>query len=155
MSTPATRRIGYVLKRAQHAFRQSMDNSLRPLALTTPQYAALVAVEEVPGGSSAELARRCFVTPQTMNEIVRGLVKRNLLVRVKKPRGAKVVPLTLSPKGRALLRSAHPAVSKVEEGMLASLGQDARLALLAALTQCVEALEGSAPELRTGGAETL
>jgi DNA-binding MarR family transcriptional regulator len=141
MSTLSTELIGYVLKRAQHALRQTMDNSLRPLGLTTPQYAALAAVEEVPGTSGAELARRCFVTPQTMNEIVRGLLNRNLLVRRENARGARVIPLSLSPRGRVLLKDAHQAVYEVEERMLESLNRGARGDLLAALRKCAEALE--------------
>ena len=145
MSTPTTELIGYVLKRAQHALRQTMDNSLRPLGVTTPQYAALAAIEEAPGTSGAELARRCFVTPQTMNEIVRGLLDRNLVVRRENARGAKVIPLSLSPKGRILLKDAHQVVYAVEERMLESLNKGARGDLLAALRKCTEALERACP----------
>jgi DNA-binding MarR family transcriptional regulator len=141
MSTPTTQRIGYVLKRAQHALRQMMDASLRPLGLTTPQYAALAVLEEAPSMSGAELARRCFVTPQTMNEIVRGLLDRSLLVRGVGPRGARDIPLSLSPKGRALLKGAHRAADEAEDRMLESLTQSARNGLLAALRRCAEALE--------------
>lgn len=146
MSTPTTQRIGYALKRAQHALRQMMDASLRPLGLTTPQYAALAVLEEAPGMSGAELARRCFVTPQTMNEIVRGLQDRSLLVRGTEPRGARDIPLSLSPKGRALLKGAHQAVDEVEERMLESLTQSARNGLLAALRRCAEAFERSSSD---------
>src|SRR5580658_2314327 len=119
-----------------------MDNSLRPLGLTTPQYAALSAVEEAPGGSGAELARRCFVTPQTMNEIVHGLLDRGLLVRGESPRGPREIPLSLSPKGQALLKRAHQAVEKVEEQMLQPLNPTARNGLQSALRRCADALEG-------------
>jgi DNA-binding MarR family transcriptional regulator len=141
MSPPTTQRIGYLLKRAQHALRQTMDDSLRPLGLTTPQYAALAAVEETPGSSGAELARRCFVTPQTMNEIVRNLLDRGLLVRRGNPRGAKVIPLSLSPKGRALWKGAHQTVGEVEERMIEPLNPGVRSCLLVALRLCAEALE--------------
>ena len=141
MSMPSTQRIGYVLKRAQHALRQMMDASLRPLGLTTPQYAALAVLEEAPGLSGAEMARRCFVTPQTMNEIVRGLLDRSLLVRGAGPHGARDIPLSLSPKGRALLKGAHQVVNEVEECMLEPLTQSARAGLLAGLLRMVEALE--------------
>jgi hypothetical protein len=39
MPASVAKRFGYVLKRAQHALRISLDNALRPLGLTTPQYA--------------------------------------------------------------------------------------------------------------------
>jgi DNA-binding MarR family transcriptional regulator len=78
-----------------------------------------------------------------MNGMVRGLVRRGLLTRDSNNQGAKVIPLRLSPQGRALLRSAHRAVSEVEERMLRSLDQDDLLALLDGLSRCVQALEGS------------
>jgi hypothetical protein len=37
-------RLGYVLKRAQHALRTSMDDQLKHLGLTTAQYNLLSAV---------------------------------------------------------------------------------------------------------------
>ena len=40
-----------------------MDHELSALGLTTPQYAALAALQDTARASSAELARRCFVTP--------------------------------------------------------------------------------------------
>jgi len=60
-------RIGYELKRAQHALRLGMDEELRGLGVTTPQYAAMSVLAEEPGLSNAQLARRSSVTPQTMN----------------------------------------------------------------------------------------
>ena len=63
-------RVGYELKKAQYGLRSRMDEELRGVGLTTPQYAALSALGEEPGASGAGLARRCFVTPQTMNGIL-------------------------------------------------------------------------------------
>ena len=39
MPDSVARRVGYALKRAQHALRTRMDEALRPLGLTAPQYA--------------------------------------------------------------------------------------------------------------------
>ena len=73
-------RIGYQMKRAQHALRLGMDGALREAGLTTPQYAAMAVLEgEVLSG--AALARRCFVTPQTMNGILVNLERRGFLLR--------------------------------------------------------------------------
>ena len=48
--------IGYRLKRAQISLRSRMDEGLRPLGLTSPQYACLELIQRRPGASSAELA---------------------------------------------------------------------------------------------------
>jgi DNA-binding MarR family transcriptional regulator len=52
-------RIG---KRVQAGLRSGMDRALETKGLTTPQYAALSALERESGLSNAELARRSFVT---------------------------------------------------------------------------------------------
>jgi DNA-binding MarR family transcriptional regulator len=71
MPDAVAKRLGYALKRAQHALRVSMDEVLRPLGLTTPQYAVLCAIEADPGISNASLARAAFVTAQTMRRELR------------------------------------------------------------------------------------
>jgi hypothetical protein len=82
---PVARRLGYALERAQHALRVSTDEALRPLALTTPQYSVLCAVEAEPGLSNARLARAAFVTAQTMQAILANLERDGLLVRCPDP----------------------------------------------------------------------
>jgi len=73
--------FGYVLKRTQLALRGAMDGALATLDLTTPQYAALSELAKEQGLSNAELARRCFVTPQTMHRILGGLERDALVIR--------------------------------------------------------------------------
>src|SRR3954466_11229941 len=80
-SDQVTDRIGYQLKRAQQALRTAMDEGLRAHGLTTPQYAALTHLEAAEPLSGAELARRCFVTAQTMNAILVGLERARLVER--------------------------------------------------------------------------
>src|SRR3981081_1710824 len=77
--------IGDLLKRVQHSLRLAMDEKLREYELSTPQYAALWALGREPGLSGAELARRCFVRPQTMSEILANLEGRNLVERKPTP----------------------------------------------------------------------
>ena len=73
--------FGYILKRTQLALRGAMDDALVTVNLTTPQYAALSELSEEQGLSNAELARRCFVTPQTMHQILRGLERTSSFTR--------------------------------------------------------------------------
>ncbi len=140
------RRVGYELKRAQHALRLGMDGALRELGLTTPQYAALALLEADPGLSNAELARRAFVTPQTMNAIVVNLEAAGLLERRPHPRHGRILRGYPTEAGRDALGKAHGLVLAIERRMLAPLDAAARAALLDALGRCADALEdGAAP----------
>ena len=60
MPEPMAKRFGYAIKRAQHALRARMDETLRPLGLTAPQYAVLSAVELDAGISNASSGARRF-----------------------------------------------------------------------------------------------
>jgi DNA-binding MarR family transcriptional regulator len=103
-------RVGYELKRAQHALRLEMDGALKKVGLTTPQYAALSVMEGEKGLSGASLARRCFVTPQTMNGILVNLEKAGLLERRPHPEHGRVLQAYLTGRGcsRAPTRSWGP-----------------------------------------------
>lgn len=140
MESSVEGRVGYELKRAQYALRFRMDEGLRGVGLTTPQYAALAALGEEPGASGAGLARRCFVTPQTMNGILTNLEGAGLVRREPHPCHGRVLRAYLTEKGGESLSRAHRVVEVVEERMLVSLGQEERRKLAEMLRRCTAAL---------------
>ena len=131
------------MKRAQHALRLEMDGALKEVGLTTPQYAALSVVEGEEGLSGALLARRCFVTPQTMNGILVNLEKAGLLERRAHPEHGRVLQAYLTGDGERMLSRAHALVEAIEGRMLGDLTEDERARLLAVLRGCADALERS------------
>ena len=136
---PVMSRTGYVLKKVQAALRAAMDEQLRPLGIATPQYSVLSVLDEVPGLSGAEVARRCFVTPQTMNELLVHLEQRGYLIR-HRDQGARIIHLTLTPMGVDLTRQAHRQVGQVESRMLQYLSSTEQRHLLELLLQCAQGL---------------
>ena len=64
--------LGYKLKELQTALRARMDEALRPMGLTAPQYACLELLHRDPGASASDLARGAFVTRQTMSSLLCG-----------------------------------------------------------------------------------
>ena len=73
--------IGFALKQAQQALRTRLDSGLREIGLTTRQYAPLAFLEVEAGASNAALARRAFVTPQTMQAILVALERAGCIAR--------------------------------------------------------------------------
>ena len=142
--------VGYELKRAQHALRLVMDGILGGMGLTTPQYSALTVLEGEPGISGAGLARRCFVTPQTMNGIVANLEAAGLVERRAHPEHGRVLQAYLTGEGEAVVSRAHVPVWEIEERMLGDLGEDERAWLLRALRGCADALERAETAHRSG-----
>jgi DNA-binding MarR family transcriptional regulator len=131
---------GYLLKRAQATLNAAMARALRQYGATLPQYAVLTALDEEPGLSNADLARRAFVTPQTMNQVLRELEQRHWVTRHAHPSHGRILQADLTHDGRQALRACHQAVDAVEERMLAKLSPSGRQQLAAALRTCIEGL---------------
>lgn len=141
MPGPVGKRLGYALKRAQSALRHRMDQALRPLDLTAPQYAVLAALELEPGTSNAALARAAFVTPQTMVRIVASLERQGLVVREADPSHGRIRRALLTARGREVVAQAHAIVEDVEARMLSSVSPEEASRLAGALETFAENLE--------------
>lgn len=116
----------YLVKRLELVIRALMDDVLRPLGLTTLQYTALTVLESKGALSSAQLARRSFLRPQTMHEMVLALEKRGLIARRPDENNRRVLLATLTDDGRELLTRCAPAVLELENELLAGLDQRQR-----------------------------
>lgn len=134
--------VGYALKQAASALRAAMETDLRGLDLTVSQYSCLELLRQRPGLSASELARGTFVTRQSMQTLVEGLVARGLLERPERPERGRALPARLTPEGLAAVEEASRVVAGVEQRMLAGLDRDGRAALLAGLVACADALGG-------------
>ena len=117
-----------------------MDAGLRELDVTTPQYAALSVLAEEPGISNAALARRSFVTPQTMNQIMLRLEAAGLVERRAHPEHGRVLQAYLTEEGENLRRECAIRVDALEGRMISWLSEDERLTLLELLRGCSAAL---------------
>ena len=131
---------GYLLKRAQTVLNAAMADALRAQDATLAQYAVLTALDEEPGLSNAGLARRAFVTPQTMNQVLRELEQKGWVVRHPDPAHARILQADLTEAGRAALRACHRAVNDIEERMLAPLTPGDVQRFTATLRACIQAL---------------
>jgi len=130
----------YLLKRAQAALHAGLAGALRQPGVTVAQYAVLTVLDEEPGLSNADLARRAFVTPQTMNQVLRELEEKRWVTRRSHPGHGRIRPADLTADGRAVLRTCHQASGAIEERMLAQLSSRDRRQLEAALRACIDAL---------------
>ena len=106
--------IGFALKQAQQALRTRLDSGLREIGLTTPQYAVLAFLEVEAGASNAALARRAFVTPQTMQAILAALERAGLIARTPHPEHGRVQMTELTARGRGALEAASGIVADAE-----------------------------------------
>ncbi|WP_329223414.1 MarR family transcriptional regulator [Streptomyces sp. NBC_01485] len=118
----------YLVKQLELAIRSFMDEALRPYGLTTVQYTALTVLRHRGGLSSAQLARRSFVRPQSMHEIVRSLEERGLIERAHAPGNRRIMKARLTREGQELLAACEPAVQKLEDRLLLDMPEKRRSA---------------------------
>jgi DNA-binding MarR family transcriptional regulator len=131
---------GYLVKRVQQSMRRRCDAALRPTGLSMAQYAALRALADHPDASASELARLCFVTRQSLQDLLAGL-RSSGLVRSAAAGQGRANALALTPVGRKRLAASHDAVLDVERSMVRGLSVSARHELADLLTRCAENLE--------------
>jgi DNA-binding MarR family transcriptional regulator len=135
-----TTRVGYLIKRAQMVLHEAMADALGSCHLTVTQFAVLVALDEEPGLSNADLARRAFVTPQSMHVVLKELGRVQFVMRRPHPQHRRVLQAELTERGRRTLKSAATAVDAVEQQMLRTLSDPAKSSLASALSSCVDSL---------------
>ena len=124
-----TEEVGYLLKEVQQDLRKRMDRALVELNLTTPQYSVLSELHEFPGLSNADLARKSFVTPQTMNLIVQNLEARELMSSSPSEASGKIMTTTVTPLGEDLLNKANELVLEVQKEIFSRISDAENLAL--------------------------
>lgn len=119
-----TNAIGYYMKKAQHALRLSMDSELALLDLTTPQYAVLAQLECNGELSNASLAKKSFITAQSMHGIASNLEKQGLIQKTTSKENKRIILVSLTKQGHALVKKAHKVVGNVEKQMLRGLSKN-------------------------------
>ncbi len=106
--------LGYLVRQAHAAVRAAMEKALADLEVTPPQFAVLTMVVAYPGVSGADLARLTFLTPQTINVIVRNLVRAGLVEKTADAAHGRILRLGATARGEALLRRCRARVQEIE-----------------------------------------
>jgi DNA-binding MarR family transcriptional regulator len=137
-SSEVERSVGYLVKRVQQGLRRRLDAALKPTGLSMAQYAVLRALAEHPDASAAELARLCFVTRQSLQDVLAGLRTAGLVETVDAPPRGRSRSLSLTRLGSRQLAAAHDAVSRVQAAMLQGISVSEQRSAAQVLIRCAE-----------------
>jgi DNA-binding MarR family transcriptional regulator len=110
----------YLVKRLETLIRVRLEAELQDLALTPGQYTTLSVVNVGPI-SSADLARRVGITPQSMSEVIATLERKGLIVRTARDDNRRIADVALTAAGESLLHLAEERVDIVEGDLLRAL----------------------------------
>jgi DNA-binding MarR family transcriptional regulator len=151
-------RISYLVKWVERALRAGLDAALSGHGVTTAEYTALSVLRHRDRLSSAQLARRAFVTPQAMNQIVIELERRGLIERRSDASHRRIQRISLTGKAIITLDACDEATAPIEEQLLSTSSRAEVESLRAALWRCAIAMgaghgrEGSSPPSPPGRA---
>src|ERR1700733_7805114 len=116
-----------------HSVEQEIAESLADMNLSVRQLEALAELSMDPSLSTADLARRTFVTPQNMSLTVSKLADRGYLIRSAHATHARINRLELTARGRRVLDRGVARAQRVEAETFAALTRRDRTRLIAAL----------------------
>ena len=98
-----------------------MEDALRPLSLSLSQYNVLKSLGASSLVTGAELARKAFVSPQTMHIILTTMERKELIVRTSITGNTKSFNISKTEKGGKALEDADEALAKLFDQANAAL----------------------------------
>jgi DNA-binding MarR family transcriptional regulator len=142
-----TRRAAQMMKRILVHFRSQMDEELRPQGVTTAQLQVLKVIRDQPGWSGAQLARACYVTPQSAQALLKGLEDDGWIVRNKDRINDRILTATLTRAGERLMLTVEKTAKVIEKKLWRGVSESSIASLNYVLERCLENL-GPEPEDR-------
>ena len=102
--------FGFRLRLAQVKLFQHFRESLASLHITPGQAGLLILIRDNPGISQSDLARAMQVERATLGQTIEGLVRRDFIMRHRRPGDRRAYSLSLSPAGDDFLDQLIPAI---------------------------------------------
>jgi DNA-binding MarR family transcriptional regulator len=141
MKKPA--RTSYLIRQAQLITFVHVTNCLREYRITPMQYTLLSFSRRNGELSSAELARRFAITPQSMNEAISTLQRKRLLSRKEAAEHRRIQRISLTAEGSNLLKKCDRKIDAMERTLFAALSQDEIEALRTTLRKFIGSIRGT------------
>src|SRR5688500_12610994 len=143
--------IGHLLKNLHLSVRQSVEEALRVqrIDMSLPHFMVLLTLESEPGIPGAELARRGFVTAQTMNTILHRLEREGDIEREPHPERSRADSWYLTKTGQARLKRARVVVEAVWVRVLSALKPVEIRQMQGMLERCIRGMDVQPAGVRT------
>jgi DNA-binding MarR family transcriptional regulator len=131
-------RLSYLIRRAQLLIYVNLADCLREHRLTPMQYMMLNVSRRGGEMSSADLARRFAVTPQSVNEMIAALQRKHLITRKVARENRRILRISLTPDGARLLQKCDRQVDRMEDRLFGALSRTDLTVVRSALTALID-----------------
>lgn len=136
-------RIAEQTRRLQQLLRRTGDAALQASGLTLAQYSVLQIIARSPDTSSAQVARECNVSRQSLQDLIRILRDHDYVRVADQPAAGRSLPIRITPEGRKVLRKADRAMRRLEDRMVAGISPREVARMSSFLQRCQDNLEDS------------
>jgi len=130
----------YTLARAGAAMSTTLTRQLGTVGLRPHTFSVLVHLAREPALTSAELARRLALTPQSMSALLHGLADAGWVERPPGARRGQRIDVRLTDAGRAALLAAGPVLAELSRPAALGLTAEEAATLQALLTRALTTL---------------
>src|SRR4029450_6672534 len=138
--------VSYAVARLHQRLFASIPERVARYGLTTLQFTTLSVLSRHGAPlSTSQLARRAFMTPQSMSEVIHALERKGLIKRNPHPNHRRTLPATLTAKGRRVLAACEGGISEFESSVLDGCSEKDRAAFLEMVKAAVRNLGGGFP----------
>ncbi|MDB5409232.1 MAG: Transcriptional regulator, MarR family [Rhodospirillales bacterium] len=137
-----TPRTIYLVKMVEVAVRAGLEQRLQEFQLTGAQYTVLSLLSTRDNLSSADLSRRFLVTPQSMNEMIMALERKELVSRQEDEENRRILRVKLTLHGQAVLKKCDRQVDELEAALFGGLDPSDLARLRDALSTVVASHRG-------------
>jgi DNA-binding MarR family transcriptional regulator len=120
----------WLLKRAFHYGHRAVNEAVKSFGVTPTQLGALNRLNQEPGLSGAELARRLLVTPQAAQLALAALEERRLVERRPDANHGRIVRTYLTADGRKVVKDCMTRGLEAEDQFLSVLSTKERQVLV-------------------------
>ncbi len=118
-------RTVYLIKRIETEVTAKMNKALTEYDVTLSQFIVLNFVNDNPNDlSSAQLSRRFNMTPQSMNEVVTTLQRKELIEKNVDADNKRILRISLTDKGLDVLKLCNAKIDAVEKDLFGILSED-------------------------------
>ena len=139
--------MSYAIARLHQRVFAGITERVAPYGLTALQFTTLSVLSRHGAPlSTSQLARRAFMTPQSMSEVIHALERKGLIKRDPHPNHRRTLPATLTAKGRRVLTACDAAVSEFEDAMLDGFSEADRATFRDMIKTAARNLGGGFPE---------
>lgn len=134
--------VGYLVRRTSNLMLPQLEELFADESLTFSQWTVLMALREWGHSTSAELARDICHDAGSLTRILDELEQRDLIARMRSETDRRVVSLSMTPQGLALVETLLPRVVAHWNELLGDFSHLEIKQLIKLLTRVTQAAEG-------------